>query len=68
MQALHLKRQSQSEALEALDKTTNKMILGNEMIRGVTETQKVQEEASQKKIEGTKHLEDLNRRIKNLEQ
>ncbi|WP_294405180.1 toxic anion resistance protein [uncultured Clostridium sp.] len=98
VQALHLKRQSlQSEALEALDKTTNEMILRNaqntadqsiktamqannssievetlqkawnEIMRGVTETQKVQEEASQKRIEGTKQLEDLNKRIKNLE-
>lgn len=99
VQALQLKRQSlQSQALEALDKTTNEMILRNaqntadqsiktamlannssievetlqkawnEIMRGVTETQKVQDEASQKRIEGTRQLEDLNRRIKNLQQ
>ena len=97
VQALHLKRQAlQSEALEALDKTTNEMIMRNaqntadqsiktamqansssvdietlqkawnEIMRGVSETQRIQEEASQKRIEGTKQLEDLNRRIKEL--
>ena len=95
VQALHLKRQAlQSEALEALDKTTNEMILRNaqntanqsiktamqannssievetlqnawnEIMRGVNETQRVQEEASKKRDEGTKQLVDLNRRIR----
>lgn len=97
IQALHLKRQSlQSEALAALDKTTNDMILRNaqntanqsiitanqanspsvnletleqawsEIMRGVTETQRIQSESSAKRAEGTKQLASLNERIKNL--
>lgn len=38
----------------------------SEIMRGVTETQKIQAEASAKRSEGTKQLEGLNNRIKNL--
>lgn len=45
-------------SIEALEQSWN------DIMRGVTETQKVQEEASQKRLEGTKRLKELELKMK----